>query len=49
MGALKKALVKASLEKLSNDIKNAQSFGKMEQLQILTKRFRDLSMKLKNL
>ncbi len=49
VGALKKALVKASLEKLSNDIKNAQSFGKMEQLQILTKRFRDLSMKLKNL
>ncbi|MFA5932615.1 MAG: DNA primase [Microgenomates group bacterium] len=46
---LKKALVKASLEKLSDDIKNAQSFGKMEQLQVLTKRFRDLSLKLKNL
>lgn len=49
VGGLKKALVKASLEKLSDDIKNAQSFGKMEQLQVLTKRFRDLSLKLKNL
>lgn len=47
--ALKKALVKASLEKLSDDIKNAQSFGKIEELQVLNKRFRDLSVKLKNL
>lgn len=46
---LKKALVKASLEKLSADIKTAQLFGKMEQLEILNKRFRDLSVKLKNL
>lgn len=46
---LKKALVKASLEKLSADIKNAQAFGKMELLEVLTKRFRDLSVRLKNL
>ncbi|MDD2822566.1 MAG: DNA primase [Candidatus Daviesbacteria bacterium] len=49
VAGLKKALVKASLEKLSDDIKNAESFGKIEQLQALTKRFRDLSLKLKNL
>jgi DNA primase len=49
VSALKKALVKASLEKLSDDIKNAQSFGKITELQVLTKRFRDLSIKLKNL
>lgn len=46
---LKKALIKASLEKLSLEIKNAQEFGKMELLEILNKRFRDLSVKLKNL
>lgn len=46
---LKKALVKASLEKLSADIKNAQLFGKIELLETLNKRFRDLSVKLKNL
>lgn len=46
---LKKALIKASLEKLSYEIKNAQSFGKMELLETLNKRFRDLSVKLKNL
>ena len=46
---LKKALIKASLEKMSYEIKNAQSFGKMELLNVLTKRFRDLSVKLKNL
>ena len=46
---LKKALVKASLEKLSYEIKNAQEFGKMEALDSLNKRFRDLSVKLKNL
>ena len=46
---LKRALVKASLEKLSADIKSAQAFGKIEALEILNKRFRDLSVKLKNL
>ncbi len=46
---LKKALIKASLEKLSFDIKNAQEFGKMEIVETLNKRFRDLSVKLKNL
>lgn len=46
---LKKALIKASLEKLSLEIKNAQEFGKMEVLEVLNRRFRDLSVKLKNL
>ncbi len=46
---LKKALVKASLEKLSMQIRSAQTFGKMEELQVLNKKFRDLSLKLKNL
>lgn len=46
---LKKALIKASLEKLSYEIKNAQEFGKMEMVETLNKRFRDLSVKLKNL
>ena len=46
---LKKALIKASLEKLSFEIKNAQEFGKMEVVESLNKRFRDLSVKLKNL
>lgn len=46
---LKKALIKASLEKLSLEIKNAQEFGKMEVMESLNKRFRDLSVKLKNL
>ncbi len=46
---LKKALIKASLEKLSFEIKNAQSFGKIEVLETLNRRFRDLSVKLKNL
>ncbi|MBI2039657.1 DNA primase [Candidatus Microgenomates bacterium] len=46
---LKKALIKASLEKLSYEIKNAQEFGKMEVIEILNRRFRDLSVKLKNL
>ncbi len=46
---LKKALIKASLEKLSFEIKNAQEFGKIEALESLSKRFRDLSVKLKNL
>lgn len=46
---LKKALVKASLEKLSFQIKNAQEFGKIEVVETLNRRFRDLSVKLKNL
>ena len=46
---LKKTLIKASLEKLSFEIKNAQEFGKIELLGTLSKRFRDLSVKLKNL
>jgi len=46
---LKKALVKASLEKLSYEIKNAESFGKIDTLATLNRRFRDLSVKLKNL
>ncbi len=46
---LKKALIKASLEKLSYEIKNAQEFGKIELVESLNKRFRDLSVKLKNL
>ena len=46
---LKKALIKASLQKLSLEIKNAQEFGKMEIVESLNKRFRDLSVKLKNL
>lgn len=46
---LKKTLIKTSLEKLSLQIKSAQEFDNMEQLGILNKRFRDLSIKLKNL
>lgn len=46
---LKKMLIKASLEKLSYEIKNAQEFGKMEIIESLNKKFRDLSVKLKNL
>lgn len=46
---LKKSLIKASLEKLSLEIKNAEEFGKMEAVESLNKRFRDLSVKLKNL
>lgn len=46
---LKKALIKASLEKLSFEIKNAQEFGKIDIVENLNKRFRDLSVKLKNL
>ena len=46
---LKKMLIKASLEKLRLQIKNAQEFGKEESLEILNRRFRDLSVKLKNL
>lgn len=46
---LKKALIKVSLEKLSAQIKDAQAFGKIELLNNLNRRFRDLSIKLKNL
>lgn len=46
---LKKMLIKSSLEKLSLQIKNAQEFAKIETLETLNKRFRDLSVKLKNL
>lgn len=46
---LKKALIKASLEKLSYEIRSAQEFGKIDTLESLNKRFRDLSVKLKNL
>lgn len=46
---LKKALIKASLQKLSLEIKNAQEFDKMDVVDTLNKRFRDLSVKLKNL
>ncbi len=46
---LKKMLIKSSLEKLSLEIKNAQAFENMESLQSLNKKFRDLSIKLKNL
>ncbi len=46
---LKKMLIHASLEKLSLQIKNAQSFEKVDALSSLNKRFRDLSTKLKNM
>ena len=46
---LKKMLIKSSLEKLSMEIKNAETFEKLDALQLLNKRFRDLSVKLKNL
>ena len=44
---LKKMLIKTSLEKLSLQIKNAQEFENMETLEVLNRRFRDLSLKLK--
>lgn len=49
LSELKKALIKASLEKLSYEIRNAQEFGRMEMVENLNRRFRDLSVKLKNL
>lgn len=49
LAELKKSLIKSSLEKLSFQIKNAQEFGKIELLEGLNKKFRDLSIKLKNL
>jgi DNA primase len=45
---LKKMLIKNSLEKLTLQIKSAQEFQQVEQLEVLNKRFRDLSVKLKN-
>lgn len=49
LAELKKLLLKASLEKLSFEIKNAQEFGRIETVDVLNRRFRDLSSKLKNL
>lgn len=46
---LKKMLIKASLEKLSLQIKSAQEFNNGEALTTLNKRFRDLSVRLRNL
>lgn len=46
---LKRSLIRASLEKLSAQIKSAQVFGKIEILETLNRRFRDLSVKLKTL
>lgn len=46
---LKKMLIKSSLEKLSLEIKTAQEFEKIESLDTLNRKFRDLSIKLKNL
>jgi DNA primase len=45
---LKKMLIKTSLEKLTLQIKNAQEFDNMETLEVLNRRFRDLSIKLKS-
>lgn len=45
---LKKMLIKTSLEKLTLQIKNAQEFENMETLEVLNRRFRDLSLKLKS-
>lgn len=49
VSGLKKMLIKDSLEKLSLQIKSAQEFNKAEQLEALNRRFRDLSVRLKNL
>lgn len=49
VAGLKRALIKASLERLSLEIKNAQEFGRMEMVESLNRRFRDLSVRLKNL
>lgn len=46
---LKKLLIKSSLEKLSLQIKSAQEFEKIENLENLNRKFRDLSLKLRNL
>lgn len=49
VAGLKKALIKSSLQKLSFEIKNAEEFGRIEAVESLNRRFRDLSVKLKNL
>ena len=49
LGELKRMLIKVSLEKLSLQIKSAQEFEKTETLDVLNRRFRDLSVRLKNL
>jgi hypothetical protein len=49
VASLKKALIKASLEKLSLEIRNAQEFDNMDMVESLNKKARDLSVKLKNL
>lgn len=49
VAGLKKALIKASLEKLSMEIKNAQEFNNIDMVESLNKKARDLSVKLKNL
>lgn len=46
---LKKMYIKASLERLSLQINTAQSFNQTDTLNALNKKFRDLSVKLKNL
>ncbi len=46
---LKRILLKKALEKLSFEIKNAQEFGKLEIVESLNIKFRDLSLKLKSL
>jgi DNA primase len=45
---LKKGLIKASLERLSQQIKNAQVFGNIDVLSTLNRRFRDLSVRLRS-
>lgn len=46
---LKRILLKEALEKLGHEIKNAQEFGKLEVVESLNMKFRDLSLKLKSL
>ncbi len=46
---LKRMLIRASLEKLSLEIRQAQNLERLESLEVLNKRFRDLSVKLKNI
>lgn len=46
---LKKLMIKTALEELSLRIKNAQEFDRIDLLEGLNRKFRDLSIKLKNL
>ena len=46
---MKRILIKSSLEILSLQIKSAQEFERPETLEVLNRKFRDLSLKLKNL